>query len=213
MAGIDSIIQSAGRCNREGKLKSGKVFVFKPSSDLAKTRGYLDRTASAADMVFRKYSDPISLEAIDYYFNLLYDLEGEASLDREKIIECFEENYEQLEFDFSTAAEKFKLINDNTYPIIIPYVNVDEDKRKNSEKVIKKILHEAEFNPYPTAVVRKLQPYIVQVYEYEYKKIIKNGMIKNINNNFDVLNDFSNNYSQFTGLKLPEDKYSEAIFV
>jgi CRISPR-associated helicase Cas3/CRISPR-associated endonuclease Cas3-HD len=213
MSGIDSIIQSAGRCNREGKLKIGKVFVFKPSSDLAKTRGYLDRTSSVADMVFRKYSDPISLKAIDYYFNLLYDLEGEASLDRENIVECFEENYEQLEFNFRTAAEKFNLINDNTYSIIIPYVDFDEDKRKNSEKVIKKILNEAEFNPYPTAVIRKLQPYIVQVYEYEYKKILKNGMIKTINDNFDVLDDFSNNYNQFTGLKLPEDNFSEAIFV
>jgi CRISPR-associated helicase Cas3/CRISPR-associated endonuclease Cas3-HD len=213
MAGIDSIIQSAGRCNREGKSKSGKVFVFKPSSDLVKTRGYLDRTASVADMVFRKYSDPISLEAIDYYFILLYDIETELSLDREKILECFEENYKQLEFNFRTAAEKFKLINENRYPIIIPYVNSNEDKKTNSEAIIKKILNEAEFTPYPTAVVRKLQPYIVQVYEYEYKALLKNRMIKTINDNFDVLDNFSNNYSQFTGLKLPEDNHGEAIFV
>jgi len=211
MSGIDSIVQSAGRCNREGRLKKGNVFVFEPLSEFAKISGYLKRTAAVANMVFRKYTDPISLDAIDYYFKILYDIEGEESLDKEKIIECFEENYKQLEFDFQTAAEKFKLIKENTYSIIMPYVADDEDEILNREAV-KKILSEAKFSPYPTAVTRKLQPYIVQVYEYEYKALLKNAMLKNLNDNFTVLNDFPKNYSQATGLIIPKDTYGEAIF-
>lgn len=201
IAGVDSIVQSAGRCNREGLLSEGIVFVFKPLSEYAKIKGYLERTAKVAEMVFRKYDDPISLEAIDYYFRMLYDIEGEEALDKKSVIDCFEEKCSQLGFDFQTAAEKFRLIESNTYSIIIPY----------NEDVIK-LLEEAQFSPYPRSVARKLQPYTISVYENEYKTLIKNAAIKTINNTFSVLNDFERNYHQSTGLILPKDTYGEAIF-
>jgi len=121
IAGIDSIVQSAGRCNREGRLPTGNVFVFKPVSEYAKIKGYLERTAKVADMVFRRYDDPISLDAIDYYFKMLFDVEGEQAIDKKDIIACFEQKSSQLEFNFQTAAERFKLIESNTYSIVIPY--------------------------------------------------------------------------------------------
>jgi CRISPR-associated helicase Cas3/CRISPR-associated endonuclease Cas3-HD len=201
IAGIDSIVQSAGRCNREGRLKEGKVFVFKPVSEYAKVKGYLERTAKVADMVFRKYEDPISLEAIDYYFKMLYEIEGEQSLDKKDIVDCFEEKYKQLEFDFQTAAEKFKLIESNTYSIVIPY---NEDARK--------LINKAQFSPYPLSVARQLQPYTISVYEYEYKTLLKNTALKTINDSFIVLENFEKNYNQSTGLILPKDTYGEAIF-
>jgi CRISPR-associated helicase Cas3/CRISPR-associated endonuclease Cas3-HD len=201
IAGIDSIVQSAGRCNREGKLTDGKVFVFKPVSEYAKTRGYLERTAKVADMVFRKYEDPISLEAIDYYFKILYDLEGEEALDTKNVIECFEERRNSLEFDFQTAAERFRLIESNTYSIIIPY----------DENAIK-LLKEAQFSPYPRSIARKLQPYTVSIYEYEYKELCNNTAIKTINDSFFVLENFETNYDKCTGLIIPKSTYGEAIF-
>ncbi|MDD2402095.1 MAG: CRISPR-associated helicase Cas3' [Clostridia bacterium] len=201
LAGIDSIVQSAGRCNREGLLSSGNVFVFKPVSEFAKAKGYLERTAKVAEMVLRNYDDPISLEAIDYYFKMLYDIEGEQALDKKGIIDCFEERYKQLEFDFQTVAEEFKLIENNMYSIVIPY-------NEDAEKLIK----EAYFNPYPRSVARKLQLYTVSIYENEYKTLLKNAMIKTVNDSFLVLDNFENNYDKGTGLIIPKDVYGEAIF-
>lgn len=202
IAGVDSIVQSAGRCNREGRLETGNVFVFKPISEYAKVKGYLERTAKVADMVFRKYEDPISLDAIDYYFKMLYDLEGEQALDKKNIIDCFEERGKMLEFDFQTAAENFKLIQNNTYSIVIPYNND-----------AKKLINEAQYSPYPRSVARKLQPYTISIYEYEYKALLKNAALKTINDSFIMLEDFEKNYNQNTGLIIPKNTYGEAIFV
>lgn len=202
IAGIDSIVQSAGRCNREGKLKEGKVIVFKPLSEYAKVKGYLERTAKVSEMVFRKYEDPISLEAIDYYFEMLYDIEGEGSLDKKGIIECFEENYKQFEFSFQSASEKFRLIESNTYSIVIPY---------NEEAI--KLINEAKFNHFPLSLARKLQPYTISIYEYEYKTLLKNSILKMVNDSFIVLDVYEKHYSNKTGLIIPVDTYGEAIFV
>ncbi|MGD9677395.1 MAG: CRISPR-associated helicase Cas3' [Vulcanibacillus sp.] len=202
VAGIDSIVQSAGRCNREGILDKGNVFVFKPISEHAKIRGYLERTAKVADMVFRKYEDPISLDAIDYYFKMLYDIEGEQALDKKSVIDCFEERGNMLEFDFKDAAEKFRLIENNTYSIVIPF---------NNDAI--KLINEAQFSKYPRSVARKLQPYTVSIYEYEYKTLLKNAALKTINDSFIILDDFINYYNESTGLAIPKDTYGEGIFV
>lgn len=202
VAGIDSIVQSAGRCNREGRIQEGKVFVFKPVSEYSKIKGYLEKTAKISEMVFRRYDDPISLDAIDCYFKELYFFEGKEALDKKSVISCFEERWNQLEFDFKTAAERFKLIEDNTYSIIIPY-----------DKDAEKLINEAQFSPYPRSLARKLQPYTISIYEYEYKTLLKNAAVKTINDSFIILDNFEKNYDKNTGLNLPKDTYGEAIFV
>lgn len=202
IAGIDSIVQSAGRCNREGKLEMGHVFVFEPDSELAKIEGYLHRTAKVAESVFRKFDDPISLEAIDFYFKMLYNLEGEQALDKKAILDYFEERGSRLEFDFQTAAENFKLIAKNTYSIVIPY---------NDDAI--KLLNKARFSPYPLSLSRKLQPYTISIYEHEYKTLLKNAALKIISDSFITLENFNDFYNEHTGLILPKDTYGEAIFV
>ncbi len=53
IAGLDSIAQAAGRCNRERKIKEGgKVYLFKPS-DRNPLRGFLARTAGVAGEIIR----------------------------------------------------------------------------------------------------------------------------------------------------------------
>ncbi len=202
IAGIDSIIQSAGRCNREGLLSSGNVFVFTPVSEHSKIKGYLERTAKVAEMVFRKYEDPISLEAIDYYFSFLYDIEGEETLDKKNILNYFEERYKQLEFDFQSAAEEFKIIENNMYSIIIPF-----------NEVARELINEAKFSKYPKSIARKLQPYTISIYEYEFKILLKNNALEVINGAFFVLDNVEQYYNQHTGLLIPKDTYGEAIFV
>lgn len=202
IAGIDSIVQSAGRCNREGNLKRGSVFVFKPCSEYSKVRGYLERTAKVAEIILREHKDPISIDAIDCYFKMLYEFEGKDALDKKGILDYFEERGASLEFDFQTAAREFRLIESNTYPIIIPY---------NEEA--ERLINAARFSKYPLSLARRLQQFTVSIYEYEYKALCRNSAVEIINDSFIVLDDIERNYDSNTGLILPKDTFGEAIFV
>lgn len=202
MAGIDSIVQSAGRCNREGRLKEGILYVFRPLSKAAAIRGYLKRTAEISEMVFRKHHDPISLEAIDYYFKLLYDIEGLDALDRNHVLECFEGTRKTpFAFDFETAANRFHLIDSETYPVIIPYNGEAEE-----------LIRSLPFCKSLSAAARRLQPYTVSVYKWEFEKLISSGVVRRIKDDFFILEDAKLNYDSHTGLILPEDPKGEAIF-
>ena len=69
MAGLDSIAQSAGRCNREGKLKTGKVIVFKPEQ--APPSGFLRQGAEITNELITsgQLDEPLSPESFGQYFS------------------------------------------------------------------------------------------------------------------------------------------------
>lgn len=73
LSGLDSIAQAAGRCNREGKMKSlGKVFVFDSPSIIPE--GLLKKGAEATREILEKYKYCIELTPQVYseYFKLFF---------------------------------------------------------------------------------------------------------------------------------------------
>lgn len=91
LAGIDSIAQAAGRCNREGKLETiGQVNVFTPENGLPP--GQLRQTAQIAESTIRRFSDDIlSLAAIEDYFRNYYWIKGTDGLDADGILASLQE--------------------------------------------------------------------------------------------------------------------------
>lgn len=121
LAGLDSLAQAAGRCNREGRLPGkGRVVVF--SRDLPATLHSLRAGAQAARSVLgTSRPDGLSPDLFERYFPLYYD--GFKSRDQHGIIELLRNNSD-LSFGFRKAAGKFRMIDDeDQLSVIVPYVS------------------------------------------------------------------------------------------
>ena len=159
-AGLESIIQAAGRCNREGRAEMGDVFVFKPSEEEGhKPPPEIGQFADAARGVMRSHlDDPMSLDAINDYFRNLYWLKGDDALDAKDILRLLRERGRSLDFPFETIAREFRLIETAMVPIIVPWSGTD-----GRDDTAKRLLEELKWADRPGRIARRLQPYVVQV--------------------------------------------------
>lgn len=201
-AGIDSIIQSAGRCNRNNALgRLGLVRVFQSGEEYGRPKGYLQRTAVLGERLAKDYTDIICTEAVKDYFEQLYKLEGSSNgvLDKFGILELFTVAPPDKEnFAFKTCAEKFSFIDNKTCSIIIPY---------NDEA--KALIEELRHADFPKKCLRKLQVYTVSLYEYDYKDLYNKGALETVSG-ADVLIDAERYDKENEGLII--NKESEAMF-
>ncbi|MBF0522254.1 MAG: CRISPR-associated helicase/endonuclease Cas3, partial [Candidatus Omnitrophica bacterium] len=181
-AGIDSIAQSAGRCNREGKLPNvGKVFVFSPEKSAPP--GFLRQSTEAAQGVMRKHDDLLSISAVNDYFRELY-WRNEDRLDKNKILERLGEGAGACDFPFKTIGEEFHWIENGMQTIVVPY---NEEAKKlivalkaSDSKMIARKLQRFSVQVYPNVIAKlgraALEPlqerYYVLINDHLYKEDI-----------------------------------------
>jgi len=170
-AGLDSVAQAAGRCNREGKRPSENSFVWifapeeqwKAPSELAAQAAVMRLTADSFS------DDLLSTQAVAAYFSELYQLKG-SELDNKKILKMHNDTGQSLDFPFQTIADKFRMIESHMQPLIIPF-DVD------AENLISSLQHADHIG----GLLRKLQPYTVQIPEKALAALYKAGRIESIN--------------------------------
>ena len=179
IAGLDSIAQAAGRCNREGKMADlGRVYVYEPEQP--SRMPWVKRCASRAEEALRSLpdADPIGLELMRRFFGLLYDVQD---LDKKKILSSFP-NQKQIQlsrdfyFPFRTVAQDFRFIDEESMGVIIPI-------EPEAEKLVQQ-LHYLEF---PRSVLRKLQSYTISVRNHEFSVLSSAGAIEMVEEQFPVL--------------------------
>ncbi|MBP8715701.1 MAG: CRISPR-associated helicase Cas3' [Lachnospiraceae bacterium] len=179
IAGLDSIIQAAGRANREGKLESGKVIIFDPDSKDGRIPSAMQAMASITREVISVLNDrAFELEGIKMYFELLYShAEVDGKLDSRGILNEFEISGKFKKFNFESAAQKYKIIEDNTRSIIV-------NTSAESEKLVKKL----RLGIFSRDTIRKLQQHSVSVYENEYRNLRKDNALEELNGGYIILN-------------------------
>lgn len=186
VAGIDSIAQAAGRCNREGKRKIGYTYVFEPESGVP--RGWFRRMAELGKRVMEEIADPLSPEAIRRFFVRRFDLDGPL-LDKHNILQALEAEWRKFSFPFQDVADCFQMIEDLSQSIVIPY---DEEARY--------LLNQVEFAEYPGVYQRQLQRYTIGIHPSEFAEYLQQGWLRPLRDIYFVL-DYEPGYDSHVGLR------------
>ena len=155
LAGLDSVAQAAGRCNREGQLPEngkGQVVVF--VRDIPKPLHQVRFAAQATRTIVQGGGDALSPAAFERYFPLYYA--GFASRDKHGIVDHLRKNA-RFEFEFRTAAEKFRLVDDEDQAtVIVPYTGATAES-------IQPLIEKLRSGDTDRWLLRKLQRYTVNV--------------------------------------------------
>lgn len=168
LAGIDSVIQAAGRCNREGnrgKDESKTIIFSLEQSDDIHIPGQLKLPISVAKQITEKYEDITSPEAIYEYFQRLYHFRGE-SLDIKNIVENFEKGIPSFNFPFASAAKEFHIIESQTKTILI-------DKEPEAMEIVERLRR----GEHSRELFRAAGQYCVSVYENDFDNLDGAGML------------------------------------
>ncbi len=163
IAGVDSLHQAAGRCNRNGELAGlGRFVIFEPAREdaIPKPLADLRRRAAEAKEVLRWQDDPLGREAVESFFGRILALDP-SELDRDR---CWGRlNAAALEqIPFREVAGDFRMISEDTDPLIVRW----NDEASELIEQLRWALRVDAPPPRraPLAVLRRLQSYTVACY-------------------------------------------------
>ena len=165
-APLDSIIQAAGRCNREGQRTMGRVVVFRPPDDASPLGVY--RSGRDIARVVRESPDfdPNNPEVVTRYFDWLFD----TAVDPDQYgIQRLREH-----LDFPAVAKSFRMIDDDTCDVIVDYPDCNTPR-------IDRLVEELRNRKRPAReVLRDLQPHMVSLYRREYNDRVREGFLEEV---------------------------------
>ena len=162
---LDRIVQAAGRCNREGKLpEPGTVVVFEPSEGKTPPGWY----ATATDLTRRLLNEPgFELDNPDNYTRYFSELWQQVEVSGRTVQQAREV------FDYPRVADEFRMIKDDTVPVVVRYPGKGR-KAKRVDKLVEE-LRAGAYNP--RLLIRKLQPYIVNLRAYTVDNLMSEGLL------------------------------------
>ena len=169
IAGLDSIAQAAGRCNREGLMPKGYLNIFLPPS-----RPPAGILRLATDITVRQIigtkADFLTPEHFSAFFRELYWLQGTDRLDKQRILPDLTDSTRTCRFSFRTASSKFKLIDDTQQAsIVVAY-------GKEGAKLIAQL----EYSGPERWLLRRLQRYVVNLPMRLHERLRTDGAIREI---------------------------------
>ena len=188
LAGLDSAVQAAGRCNRHGEsIDVRPVYLIKLKEEKL---GNLKEISTAQDITQHmaesgEYTDISSPEAVSDYFVKLYQYEKDKlsySVPKHETLvnylslntnlyDVSPKTSSQFESQaFKTAGKLFKVIDENTRDVIVPY-------NDEAEEIISRLENS---NENISVLLRKAQKYTVSIYIGTERKLYENNALRDI---------------------------------
>lgn len=162
LAGLDSLAQAAGRCNRHGRegVEGGRLLLYhapsKPPGGILHVGYEIARTMFELDPTL----DPLADSAITTYFQRLYTQMASGGAFRTLA----------AQWKFREIARRFVMIPDGGTSIVIPF---DADACKLIANTQTPDLPASQLR----AALRRLQPYTVSVYATDFRHLLDAGAI------------------------------------
>lgn len=216
LCGLDSIVQSAGRCNRNAERKFGTVNLILMDQDTEKLNR-LPEIKSGKEIVQGMLSDGYSADSfledatIKHYFQILYrnaDKEYAVSdqgyqlsladcIDGVQLMQKYQTEFhtapKTIEFSSSeTIARNFEVIDEDTVSLIAPY--------GSGKEIIADLNSEDGFNQLKQ-LMKLAQPYLIGLYRNKVKELIDKGAIIA----------FGDEYHQTQIFAIRDDYYDENV--
>lgn len=192
-AGLDSILQAAGRCNREGKLGIATTYVFSLSEEHALYGSIKDASQARANMT--NVDDWFAPGAMTEYFRQLYC--RKETFDKKKIKDLL---YKSTEMCFEKASDAFRLIDDTGISVIVNY----EDSMELVEHLKKEGM--------TYALMKQISQYSVNIHDRDFRKLLGYGAIEEVLEGIYVVNDRAQ-YDPNVGLRLDNHWMEEILMI
>lgn len=194
-AGLDSILQAAGRCNREGRNKQATTYVFSLSKEHNVPKGDM-QAANNARLSLGNDHDWFAPETMTSYFRQLYCRKD--SFDKKDIRHYL--YYPTKALHFQTAAKEFDLIDNNGVNVVVC--------RKNSMELVQQLLDKG-----PSyMLMKRLSKYMVNINKTDFKALTDNGVVNEKKEGFFVV-DYKQQYDEHIGLRTDNNLANKSIII
>jgi CRISPR-associated endonuclease/helicase Cas3 len=167
MGPLDAIIQSAGRCNREGGPHEGRVIVFRPAEGGMPKGAYHTGVGVTGALIGAGGLDPDDPEVSRAYFHRLFET---VETDAEGIQDL------RARLNYPDVARRFRMIDDDTEPVAITAYGTGEERR-HVQRLLERLRGGA---PESRALLRALQPYLVSLRRREAERYRSSGLISEV---------------------------------
>ncbi|MCA6080266.1 MAG: CRISPR-associated helicase Cas3' [Endomicrobium sp.] len=198
LAGLDSIIQAAGRINRNGKLKDkngasqkGELHIYNFDENI-KTLPYIENGKKITKDILKKFPniDLLDTKMMNAYYDHLFwkqEKEMKYRIDHENnLLDLLSENKKQknendliLTQSFKTASDNFKVIDGIASPVCIEVERVRDIIGEINK--INKLDFKEKYK-----LIKELHKYSVNIYPNQFKGLTAIKQIKRINNDLDI---------------------------